>query len=88
MSVVLELFFQFLAEFVAYGVGRATFLIFAPHYGVESGDKPPRRPWNWRGWSFERDGRRYLYIETVQLVGLLVLVSFAVVIALARQQRG
>ena len=62
--------------------------MLAPHYGVESLDDSPKRPWKWQGWSFARNGRRYFYTETVQMVGLLVLILFVLLVVLANYLRG
>jgi hypothetical protein len=90
VSFLLELLFQVVFEFVSYGVGRAVLLVLAPHYGVESQTRSPKRPWHWRGFSFARDGKRYFYVESVQWVGfgVLVLVVLAVVLVLANKPSG
>jgi len=85
MSAALELLFELVFEIVAYGVGRAVLMVFAPHVGVETQTKSPDRSWSWRGWSFIRDGKRYLYIESVQLIGLAVIASLVVLVVLANK---
>jgi tetrahydromethanopterin S-methyltransferase subunit F len=55
---------------------------------VESLRGSPQRPWKWQGWSFARNGRRYFYIESVQVAGLLVLVVLAILVFLANYLRG
>jgi hypothetical protein len=83
MAFVIELLFQVVVEFVAYGIGRAVLLVVAPFSGVESVTKSPKRPWAWRGFSFRRDGKRYFYIESVQLIGLGVMFALVAIVVLA-----
>jgi len=88
MSAALELLFQLVFEIVLYGVGRAVLLVFAPHIGVESQTKQAKSSskwWDWRGFSFMHNGKRYLYLESVQLVGLATIVSLIVLVVLANK---
>ena len=87
MHFIFELLFQIIFEFACYGIGRAFLLVLAPHYGVESLDGSPKRPWKWQGWSFVSNGRRYFYTESVQMVGLLVLIVLVILVAFANYQR-
>lgn len=83
MQFLAELLFQIVFETIAYGIGRAFLLVLAPHIGTELEVTPPKHSWKWRGWTFERGGRKYFFVESVQLVGLLVMIVFAVLAALA-----
>jgi len=86
MAFALELLFQVVLEVVAYGVGRAVLLVVAPRCGVETqvkSPKAPKSPWTWRGFSFMRAGKRYFYVEAVQVVGLAVILGLIVIVVLA-----
>lgn len=89
MQFLAELLFQIVFETVAYGIGRAFLLVFAPHIGSELEVSPsPKHSWKWRGWTFQRDGRKYFYVESVQLVGLLVAAVLALLVALIAYLKG
>lgn len=84
MQFLFELLFQAVFETIAYGFGRAVLLVFAPHIGTEfEVATPPKHTWKWRGWTFERGGRKYFYVESVQFIGVLVMIVLAASVALA-----
>ena len=84
MQFIGEMLVTIFLEIIAYGIGRAFLLVLAPHAGTELDlVETPDRKWKWRGWSFQHNGRKYFYVESVQLVGLLVAGVFAVLAALA-----
>lgn len=87
MSFVFELLFQVIFEIAAFGVGRGFVMIFMPWYGVEpvTREDPQRNSWKWRGFSYLESGRRTLRAETVQLIGLAILVGVTVMIATLSQ---
>ena len=89
MQFIAEFLFEIVFEFVAYGVGRAFLLVLAPRYGVELDvdPGPSKRSWKWRGWSFERGGRRYFYVESVQLVGIAIIIALIVMVATVHASR-
>ena len=61
-------------EGLAYGVGRAVVAMFLPHLSVEPFVKQKSASgWKWRGFTYKRGSHRYLYIESIQLIGLAAL---------------
>jgi hypothetical protein len=83
MSFIFELLFRLIFEIAAFGVGRVFVMTFMPWYGVEpvTHEDPQRDSWKWRGFSYRESGRRYLRVESVQLIGLAILVGVMVMIA-------
>ena len=78
MSVIIELFVRIVLELAAYGVGHVFVVIFLPWYRIESGsrhDPKEEHRWKWRGFSYLDSGRRVLYVESVQLIGLVIIVG-------------
>jgi len=60
-------------------------MLFLPHLGIEPLSKQKSMPrWKWRGFTYMQSGRRYLYTESVQLLGLAIvmvlIVGFAIMI--------
>jgi hypothetical protein len=83
VNFVFESLLELIFAVVSYGVGSMFVVIFLPWYGVESlsHDAPQPRSWKWRGFSHVEGGRRYLRCETVQLIGLAILIGVIVMIA-------
>jgi len=84
MAFVFEIIGQFLFESLAYGVGKAMVVVLLPHLRIEPLQKQKSMPpWKWRGFTYERGSHRYLYTESIQLLGLcaLVLIGLALIVA-------
>jgi hypothetical protein len=81
-----ELLSQVVFEFAAYAVGKGTAFIFLPHLGIEPLKKQKSMPpWRWRGFTYEQNGRRHLYTEAIQLLGLAVLFVIGIgIVAMVR----
>jgi hypothetical protein len=61
-------------EAICYSLGRAVAIFFLPHLGIEPFEKQKSMPpWKWRGFTYEKSGRRYLYTESIQSLGLVIL---------------
>ncbi|MBB6096443.1 multidrug transporter EmrE-like cation transporter [Povalibacter uvarum] len=74
MAAVLEVVAQFIFEVLAYGIGKIVAAMFLPHLKIE----PLRMqksiaPWKWRGFTYKRGSGRFLYTESVQLIGVVSL---------------
>ena len=83
MSLIAELVGQFVMEILAYGVGRLFVFVFLPWYAVEPvsrHDPREERRWKWRGFSYQEMGRRYLRIESVQLIGLALIIALVAMV--------
>jgi hypothetical protein len=77
---------QILLEVVAYGVGRIFVAIFLPWYRVEpvARDDPGEvRGWRTQGISHVDGGKRVMRAETAELIGIVVVIAAAAVIAIA-----
>ena len=86
MAFVFEIIGQFLFESVAYGVGKAIAVVFLPHLKIAPLQKQKSMPrWKWRGFTYKRGSHRYLYTESIQLLGLcaLILIGLALIVAVA-----
>ena len=80
MSILFELIGQFLIEVLAYGTGKIFALVLIPHIGIEPFDQQRSAPrWKWRGFSYLKGNRRFLYTESIQLLGLGVWIIMALV---------
>lgn len=78
---------QILLEVVCYGVGRIFVMIFLPWYRVEPierYDAHEARRWKWQGFSYLDGGRRVMRTEVVQLIGFVITVAAALMIATLR----
>ena len=65
---------EVILEGLAYGVGRPVVAVFLPHLRVEPIAKQKSASgWKWRGFTYKRGSHRYLYIESIQLIGLATL---------------
>jgi hypothetical protein len=74
MSLVGELLARVGFEVASYAIGKATAVLLLPHLGIEPLEKQKGMPpWKWRGFTYQRSARRYLYSETIQLLGAVVL---------------
>lgn len=82
-----EIVAQFVGEILCYGTGRVIVQVFVPHIRIP---KTSATPWpqmtkrRWFAATYERDGVRYFYEDTVTLVGVLfwVFVAVAIVVGL------
>jgi hypothetical protein len=86
VSILFEVVGQFLFEVLAYGTGKICALVLVPHIGIEPFEQQRSAPrWKWRGFSYLKGGRRFLYTESIQLLGLGIWIIIAlVVIAFSR----
>ena len=71
-------------EAAAYFVGRAVASAFLPHIGVEPLKSQKSMPFSWtsRNFTYQRDGRRFLYTESIQFIGTIALLICGVGLAL------
>jgi hypothetical protein len=71
MSAILEVLVQAVFEVLLYGTGRGFAMFFLPHLGIEDAKhteaKTQRRWWSL---TYIKGGRRMLYDEALQLIGL------------------
>jgi hypothetical protein len=81
MAFVFEIIGQFLFESLAYGVGKAVAVVFLPHLKIAPLQKQKSMPpWKWRAFAYERGSHRYLYTESIQLLGLRALILIGLVL--------
>jgi hypothetical protein len=75
---------QGIFETAAYVVGKAVAFAFLPHLGIEPLQHQKSMPFSWasRNLTYRKDGRRFLYTESIQLIGTAVLLTCAVGLAL------
>ena len=72
---------QFIAEVILGGLGKVMAAVFLPQFAQEDAGKTRAMPkGNKTAFTYERNGKRYLYGETYQLVGLLTLVACGAVL--------
>jgi hypothetical protein len=80
VSFIFELIGQFLFQSLAYGVGKVIAAVFLPNLKIEPLQKQESMPpWKLRGFTYERGSQRYLYTESIQLLGICTLVLVALV---------
>ena len=86
MSFFGELLAQVGFELASYAIGKGTAVLLLPQLGIEPLEKQKSMPpWKWRGFTYAQNGRRYLYTETIQLLGLAVLLVTGIgVVAMVR----
>ena len=80
-----EIVAEGILQVAAYGLGRTLAAFFLPHLGIEPLEKQKSIPrCKWRGFTYEKSGRRFLYTESIQLLGWAVLlfvgIGFAIMI--------
>ncbi len=76
--MLFEVVGQFIFEVLAYGTGKIFALVLVPHIGIEPFEQQRSAPrWKWRGFSYLKGGRRFLYTESIQLLGLGVWIIIA-----------
>lgn len=82
MTVLFELIAQFVFEVLAYGTGRAFAFLLVPRLGVEPIERQRSAPrWKWRGaFTYQIGNRRFLYTESIQLLGIGVWLVVGLVI--------
>ena len=75
---------QGIFEGTAYFVGKAVAFAFLPHLGVEPLHHQKSMPFSWanRNFTYRKDGRSFLYTESIQLIGTAVLLMCGVGLAL------
>ena len=82
MSFLGELLAQAGLEIASYAIGKAVALLLLPHLGIEPfSQQKSMPPWKWRGFSYKRNSRRYLYTESIQLLGISVVLVLGIGIA-------
>ena len=86
MIPILELLASFVFEGVSYAVGRIFLLVFFPRWRVEPWRRDRSvRQWQWARFSYVSDGHRYVRMQSVELVGIAVLVvCIATIVAMVR----
>jgi hypothetical protein len=64
-------------EGTAYLVGKAVASVLLPHLGIEPLEKQKSMPFSWtgRGFTYQRAGARFLYTESIQFIGTIVLLT-------------
>ena len=81
MSMLFEVIGQFIFEVLAYGTGKIFALVFIPRLGIEPLERQRSAPrWKWRGFSYLKGDRRFLYTESIQLLGIVVWIFMALVV--------
>lgn len=84
-----EIIFQGVFEVACYGVGKMMAIIFLPHIGIEPLEKQKAMPpWKWRGLTYEKSGKRFLYTESLQLLGLAMLIILGIGLILVMRHAG
>jgi len=79
-----EIIGQGIFEVACYGLGKTIAIFFLPHLGIEPLEKQKSMPpWKWRGFTYEKSGRRFLYTESIQLLGLGIILVLGVGVAVA-----
>ncbi len=73
---------QFIAETVLYQLGRISAAVVLPHMEVEPILKSRSHRGQPRTFTFERNGKRFLYLESVQLLGVITLLALGLIIFL------
>jgi hypothetical protein len=81
-----ELLAQAGFEFACYAIGKVTAIFLFPQLSIEPLKKQKSMPpWRWRGFTYRQSGCRYLYTESIQLLGLAVLLVVGIgVVAIVR----
>ena len=81
MSILIEFIAEIILTYLAYGTGKIFTQVFVPHIGIEPFDQQRSAPrWEWRGFSYVKGNRRFLYTESIQIVGLSVWIILALVV--------
>ena len=79
----MEILGEILLNVVAYGVGRVFVAIFLPWYRVhpiDRHDPAEAHRWKWQGFSYVDGGRRVMRTESVQLIGIVIVIAVAAMI--------
>jgi hypothetical protein len=72
-------------ELISYPLGLACASVLLPWVSVEPLNKQKQAPrWKWRGFTYKRGNRTFLYTESVQLLGVVTILLAATIFALAR----
>lgn len=71
---------------VPYMLGLAALIPLLPFFRVESITKPKSNPYLLKsmGFAYHKSGKRYLYRETVEVVGFCVALAIVAFVAIAR----
>lgn len=80
----MEILGEILLNIVAYGVGRVFVAMFLPWYRVhpiDRHDPAEAHRWKWRGFSYLDGGKRVMRAESVQLIGVVIIVAVIAMIA-------
>jgi len=79
-----EIIAEGIFQVASYGLGKTMAVFFLPHLGIEPLEKQKSMPpWKWRGFTYEKSGRRFLYTESIQLLGLSIILLLGIGLALA-----
>ena len=71
MAFLIELLLQFFLEVVAYKTGRVAAPVLLPGTRVEPMHRRAAVPrWNWCGFTYAKGKHRYLYTESIQVLGI------------------
>ena len=73
MSPLVDLSARVVLETIAYFTGKALVLVAMPGFELEPFERQRSASrWKWQGFTYSTGGRRFLYLESVQLLGLAV----------------
>ena len=74
MEFIGKLILEAILQVIAYWLGRSVAMLIMPTIGIEPFHKQQQEPrWNWRGFTYMKSGKRFLYTESIQLLGLAFL---------------
>jgi hypothetical protein len=86
MAALLEIIAEILFEVLLYGTGKVFARVLLPHLGIEPLERQRSTlAWKWLGFTSSKDNRRYLYTESIQVLGLLVWLFVGVMIFVGTQ---
>jgi hypothetical protein len=75
MKVVFEILGQALFEGLCYVLGKAIAVVLFPFWRVEPlSEQRSSSGWEWRGFTYQKGRHRYLYTESIQLIGVVALI--------------
>jgi hypothetical protein len=83
---MVEFITRLILELISYPLGRACAAVLFPWLGVEPLHKQKQAPpWKWRGFTYKRGNRAFLYTESVQGLGVMVMLLAATIFAVVRK---
>ena len=78
---MIELLFQIFIEVGAYFIGKCFAKVFIPSIDIEKLSKQKSSPkWKWKGFTYQKNDKKYFYTEAIQVIGLLIIVFVAIVL--------